>query len=85
MEYQRGCCWPDVRRLNAYKLGIYQLPSWSGAWRDLFHERSQLARGATHKLAYPPYNYMAANEMQGIISGDSSGLMLVGLTPLSFV
>ena len=64
--------------MNAYNLGIYQLPSWSGAWTDLFHESSSLAHGATHKLAYPPYNYIAANEMQENNSGDAAGLMFVG-------
>ena len=67
----------DVRRLNTSKLCIYKLISCSRAWRDLFHERLPLVRGATHQLAYPPYKYMAANEMLENISGDAAGRMFV--------
>ena len=62
---------------NAFKLGINQLTSFSGAWRELFHEFSPLAREATHQHAYPHYNYMAANEMLENISGDAAGRMFV--------
>ena len=56
---------------------IYRLIICSGAWIDLFHERLPLVRGATHQLAYPPYKYMAANEIQENISGDAAGRMFV--------
>ena len=67
----------NVCKLNAYKLVMCELPNWSGAWRDLFNERTLLARGDTHQHAYPHYNYTAANEMQENISGDAAGLMFV--------
>ena len=57
---------------------MYQLPNWSGAWRDLFHERSPLARGDTHQHADPHYNNLAANEMQENVCVDAAGRMFVG-------
>ena len=64
--------------LNASKLGIYHLHSCSGIWSDMFHERFSLARGSTHQLVYPPYKYIAANEMQGNIIRDAAVRMIVG-------
>ena len=60
---------------------MYQLPNWSGACRNVFHEHLPIARGDTHQHAYPQYNYMPANGMQDNIRGDAAVRMFRSSTP----